>query len=553
MTMPTMTRRKASVRPLDCQVRDRIRDYDFGQTPTELVNLLPRIEYAPATPHMPAEGTKPTLPAAAELSAESLGRELEAICEVLRRAGGASPKASSIVDELRERCVRYRDRVVGIRDFFAAPERAGLDPADSAAVIKAAEKEEERLGKIGDAGLSQALEAGLTNERSILSLYVLYVQSGLDGKEDGIAGNMPKIYHMNIDVVTSEAASERGELTLMDLVGADFPETGGMLPVFETPVLPNGKAAEVTALPFDERYLFQQMATHLVLGGELETKAQCRFYADLAWPRMLAVLANISTRDVGSKPEKVAEIVTDLRETYMSNEESFKALFPVGNAPIGRLKSRWDKDHVAIYPSFVMMAMALRNECRSDRSITLTLISPIDNALDKDLYHGLLAIHLRDCRRILNELGLPMLVEVHNERGDAILSVLNTSRSAWSGGPYSLELLQGTQMLNIILAHWLIQKKGSPNTRRTAKAIGRDINLLLRERASEVLPNAPFLEGWCEWERSDCVRETVKDAEGNEVLDAEGNPTYTGHWQFIFYVHVKYRESTESFVINLVN
>ena len=503
MTMPTMTRRKASVRPLDCQVRDRIRDYDFGQTPTELVDLLPRIEYAPATPHMPAEGTKPTLPAAAELSAESLGRELEAICEVLRRAGGASPKASSIVDELRERRVRYRDRVVGTRDFFAAPERAGLDPADSAAVIKAAEKEEERLGKIGDAGLSQALEAGLTNERSILSLYVLYVQSGLDGKEDGIAGNMPKIYHMNIDVVTSEAASERGELTLMDLVGADFPETGGMLPVFETPVLPNGKAAEVTALPFDERYLFQQMATHLVLGGELETKAQRRFYADLAWPRMLAVLANISTRDVGSKPEKVAEIVTDLRETYMSNEESFKAPFPVGNAPIGRLSLGWDKDHVAIYPSFVMMAMVLCNECRSDRSITFTLISPIDNALDKDLYHGLLAIHLRDCRRILNELGLPMLVEVHNERGDAILSVLNTSRSAWSGGPYSLELLQGTQMLNIILAHWLIEKKGSPNTRRTAKAIGRDINLLLRERASEVLPNAPFLEGWCEWERSD--------------------------------------------------
>jgi hypothetical protein len=540
----TLASRAPAARTLDEQFRERLAEFNPGEVPDEFGKVLGQREYALAVPTMPDSGSKPVLSSAASLAGDALRQKLETIAADIHRAGGAIPKVVSDMMALREKCVRHRDRLLQIQEFFET--RSVLDPCDSSAVLAVADREAKRLGELGDEGLRATLRRARPTEQSVLSLDTLFGESGADGKMT--------VHVMNISPVPDAATVESGELALSDLTGADFPETGGLIPVFETATFGDGRRVAVTVMDFRQKYIFSNMVTHVVLGGELTTLSQCTRFARLGFPARAAVLGNIASRDIGSRAVDPESLIDLMQSTYTSNEESFKALYTIGNAPLGRARApRYEESDVTIFPSFFVAAQVLKNALRTDRSITSSVSDPADSAMSPERSRGLVATHLCDTRKTLDELGLPVLTTMLNKTGRREQIVLTTTRSCWSGGTHSLELWQGMTSLQVLLAHWLLQKKGSRNTRREARRIGREIDTMLKERSSEENAAALYLSAECLWEDADCRRQVLRDADGREIRDPDGRPRHTGKWEFVFPVRVRFKDSVESFSVQLVN
>ncbi|ODA33147.1 hypothetical protein [Planctopirus hydrillae] len=508
------------------QLSNWLEKQEFRSQCQEMNPFFPEQPYSYVDGEMTASRKKPRLNELHEVAPQAVRAGFISKLAEMKRSEDPAP-LTAFLNDLEEKVQISLARLNAVFGLL----KEHPEPTQENALAESA-----KLKSLLDESMTECLKRQRPTERTVRSIALALEEAG-----DRVKG----LYWLNHFAIPSANSDEWGETAVKDWNPADFP--GGELPLFQSPLMPTGEYAAITFTDFDERTVWQTKGSLIVLADEFRGLGDMRFFAQPAERSRSIVLGNVREDLVGEEQPDLETFKETIQKEFKHSAEMFKRVAPYLGYQVGRRRSQWEERDITIFPAFIDLGKRLGNDARSDAVFNTPLTNPSDQRLlGSSVISPVSRWLARDRNKFYGAIGLPVLCEVSDVQARGTWSVIHNTRTAHSS-EHTIEVQLGEDLAATLVAFHLLHAKGRPTTTAEAKRVGQVLNAILRNRASETRPDLPFLEAKCLWEESTCVPVTLKDADGKEILDADGKPTYTGQWEQVHMIKIKYREGINKF------
>ncbi len=488
-------------------------------------------------------------PCAGEIADTKVSDHLERIESDLA-ADGPTPFTRGELDALEEQLIAHLVRVQAIRDVIAAD--ADFVTRSAAQQQAALNAEAERLRGVQATAWREGLAVTRTQREAICTLVALLDLSLCDG-------NANKLFWINADPFASPATKARKEPSFRDMPASQ--KVGNAWPLINSAVGSNGKPLDVTLVPMKDKLVFQTAGRVVLLGGDVPGLLDLEWWADKLTKAGAVGFANVNRRDLGDGPFKLPDPQSKeegtavlLLRKYSSKNQATKAMVVCVNHVVTHPAGGAEEKPVCVAPAAVYVGKLYGNEYgRSDLGATTPLTnSERDRLIAGNWFHSLLVPSLRDRRSELDALPMAILCEVSNARLDDINVVFSSSRTMFAGAEHAAEVELATNLVRAIVMLQVLMAKGTDLTDENAEAVGRDLNSVLAGLSSRTDLKLPFLHAGCNTTKCRVADQVQRKANGEPILDSQGNPVLTGKKEIVLPVSVTVREGAENFAIHFV-
>jgi len=484
------------------------------------------------------QSQKLTLPGIKATSNKAVKERLQTICSDLQRCGHTAYNRK-LIHSLKEDLMAGLTRARALSGVLSKQNAADL--ANPPHVRNAFADEIRSKSLAYDKAMTSVLEQVRPQETALRSILALFELSRCEGAAD-------HLNFSNIDPVTTETTRARGEYSFKELPEEQY--VGGYVPLLQSAVSEDGTPYPITFTSLSSRYVYQTRGSAIVLGADFDGLLDFEWWANKASQGGAVVFANCDPEFMGPEPW-TPQSKAKLQNTFFSDNPALKAAVLCGNHPNGRKKSRWEKQNVMIYPSFVYAGQLYNNEYAAQHlCFTVPPTNPMRDRLVGKWFDGLACPWLRDRAEEMADLPMPILTEISNSTLDGINVVFNCSRTAHAGGEHSCELELAVNLARAVVQHWMLMQGGKDLTKEEAEAVGRELNAIFQCLAGA--SHAPFLKASCDSTKSRIEQQIQRKPNGDPILGPDNQPVPTGKKVMVHEIQIEFRVGAEYFEVHFL-